>query len=366
MTGAEKAYQIAEERIERAKREGLRYLSLSSVGFTADGVDWNDEELLSHLATLPPTIADLTGLSRLDLDDTQVADTSNLAAMAAMRELHLFNTQVADISPLVAMTSMQTLRLDNTQIADISLLAAMTAMQRLFLKNKQLADLRQISDLASLIEDTKGLSLLARVQHFIDIPATHFDPDGLGRLSEIEDTEERTRETLAYLKSLTHWPPGEPTAPEPATDAIAFGPNDDGKVRITESALPADDPAQDALQQELLRAARELAAHLDGDNQFGALAQDASGFTALLSLPASQIAAKALWPLDVRLRNALTADQAADADGRLNEMLPPLARSALEGVVAIGAPWLQDHPGYQDLVEALMRLNWPRLRFQPV
>lgn len=268
------------------------------------------------------------------------------------------------------MTSMQTLRLDNTQIADISLLAAMTAMQRLFLENKQLADLRQISDLASLIEDTKGLSLLARGQHFIDIRATHFDPDGLGRLSEIEDNEERTRETLAYLKSLTHWPPGEPTAPEPATDAIAFGPNDDGKVRITESALPADDPAQDALQQELLRAARELAAHLDGDNQFGTLAQDASGYAALLSLPASQIAAKALWPLDVRLRNALAADQAADqaadAGGRLNEVLPPLVRSALEGVVAIGAPWLQDHPGYLDLVETLIRPNWRRLRFQPV
>ncbi len=101
MTDAEKAYQIAEQRIERAWAEGFKDLSIAPIGYESDGVEWKGEKALEHPATIPPSISILPDLTRLDLDYTQVADLTPLAGMEKMQTLRLYGTQV-DLCAFVA------------------------------------------------------------------------------------------------------------------------------------------------------------------------------------------------------------------------------------------------------------------------
>lgn len=116
ITDAEKAYQIAEQRIGRAKAEGLAYLCLAEDAVSDDLAKWEDEEALKHLATIPPSISSLTELKRLDLDNTQVTDLSPLAGMVAMQLLRLNSTQ-AELASLVASGAAR--EHDNRELSDI-------------------------------------------------------------------------------------------------------------------------------------------------------------------------------------------------------------------------------------------------------
>ncbi|MEL7463425.1 MAG: leucine-rich repeat domain-containing protein, partial [Pseudomonadota bacterium] len=119
MADADIAYRIAEERIAKARAEDLPFLNLSPEGRQAYGVAWEAEARLAALPALPPEIANLTALQRLDLRSTQVADIAPLASLSALHTLSLQNTQVADIAPLENLSALQALTLHNTQVADI-------------------------------------------------------------------------------------------------------------------------------------------------------------------------------------------------------------------------------------------------------
>ena len=150
MTDAEKAYQIAEQRIARAQAEGLAYLCLAKIPESDDQAKWDKEEALTHLATIPPSISSLTELKRLDLDGTQVTDLSPLAGLLRMQTLDLNSTQVTDLSPLAGMVEMQTLYLNSTQVTDITPLAGMVGMQVLNFDGTQVADISPLAGQGTL------------------------------------------------------------------------------------------------------------------------------------------------------------------------------------------------------------------------
>ncbi len=216
MGAAEDAYAAAVAEIERVRAAGRTELDFNELRFRA-------------LTRLPPEIAKFETLQRLDLDNTQVADITPLAGLTALQALGLGSTQVADITPLAGLTALQALGLDGTQVADITPLAGLTALQMLELENTPLADLRALRDLAELgATEQTGL-------WFRGIPALR-DPE-LARLSAIEDDQTRTRETLAYLRTLPPWPeplPWEGAAKEPPS-------RDDGP--IPEPVKPPRRPA---------------------------------------------------------------------------------------------------------------------------
>ena len=87
MTPEEKAYALAEDRIAEAKAGGHVYLNLSGYELvrTFEGETRAGDEALRNLTTLPPQIADLTTLRRLDLDGTQVADLDPIRGMNGMQ-----------------------------------------------------------------------------------------------------------------------------------------------------------------------------------------------------------------------------------------------------------------------------------------
>lgn len=101
MSDADTAYQIAEQRIARAKETGARVLALSP-HFAEDGKQSiNNAPELSALDRIPPAIADLTDLQALHLNSAQMEDISHLAGMTAMKRLSLDDTP-ADLQRLVA------------------------------------------------------------------------------------------------------------------------------------------------------------------------------------------------------------------------------------------------------------------------
>ena len=101
MSDADTAYQIAEQRIARAKETGARVLALSP-HFAEDGKQSiNNAPELSALDRIPPAIADPTDLQALYLNSAQMEDISHLAGMTAMKRLSLDDTP-ADLQRLVA------------------------------------------------------------------------------------------------------------------------------------------------------------------------------------------------------------------------------------------------------------------------
>ncbi len=249
MSAADDAYKAAQKLIAEAKTE----LDLSYDEFQA-------------LEILPPEIAELTGLTflnlrnlkisditplsrltalqRLNLDNTQVAELAPLSDLTALLTLNFNNTKVSELAPLSGLTALQDLRLDNTQVVELAPLSGLTALQTLYLGNTQVEDLRAIAELRSLVDGAERYS--HQGLHFANIPALRIDPDGLGRMSEIPDTKHRTPKTLGYLRTLTHWPPRKkpPPPPPPPPDRshifLSYSRHDAPRAAQLREALEAD------------------------------------------------------------------------------------------------------------------------------
>ncbi|MCA3454419.1 MAG: hypothetical protein INF45_08910, partial [Rhodobacter sp.] len=185
---------------------------------------------LTHTAVsdLAP-LATLTALQALWLDQTAVSDLAPLAALTTLGALTLNQTAVSDLAPLAGLTAMRTLTLNQTVVSDLAPLAALSELKHLALVGCQVADLRPIRGLAKL--GTNGPPGLI----FQDTPAIRADGT-LARLAGITDSEDRARETLAYLNTLPPWP--EPYTPSARPDGQPPQPVGQGVPEV-----PAPQPA---------------------------------------------------------------------------------------------------------------------------
>ena len=130
----QKAYAEAERRIAAAKASNATELDLQ----------------LRHLERLPQSIADITALRIVLLQNTKVADLAPLAAQTRLACLRLDGTPVVDIAPLAGLTELQILSLDGTKGVDFALLAGHTALQALSLGGTWVSDLAVLAGLTSL------------------------------------------------------------------------------------------------------------------------------------------------------------------------------------------------------------------------
>lgn len=102
----EAAFAWAQERIAVAKAEGSPELRLNSQEGRA-------------LDRLPDEIGDLTQLSILNVQNTQVSDLRALEELSGLQELSLINTPVSDLRALAGLSGLQVLNLRNTQVSDL-------------------------------------------------------------------------------------------------------------------------------------------------------------------------------------------------------------------------------------------------------
>lgn len=262
-TAAEKAYEAALREIERVKAEGGTELFLSGEGF-------------ADLNRIPPEVAGIVGLVILNLNGTKVSDLSPLRDLTELRTLWLNDTAVSDLSPLRYLTALDDLSLDWTAVSDLSPLRDLTALWDLSLNQTAVSDLSPLCDLTELasislyqtavndlsplrdltaleslsldetaVSDLRPIGILSfAAPHrwdglsFADTPATAHDPE-LHRLSQIEDYVQRTRETLAYLKTLPPWPAPLPWLPDASSHPAPRVPSRQGEPLPPAIPLPA-------------------------------------------------------------------------------------------------------------------------------
>ncbi|WP_284162852.1 leucine-rich repeat domain-containing protein [Frigidibacter sp. SD6-1] len=243
----------------------LEYLSLDRTGVTdlapiASLTALQDLSLDRTGVTDLAPIASLTALQTLSLDRTGVTDLAPIASLTALQTLSLDLTDVTDLAPLVSLTALRFLPLVGTGITDLSPIASLTELEHLSLDGTGVTDLRPIRDLEKLGSGPiRGL-------YYGDTPAVARDPE-LARLSEIRGAGERTKKTLAYLKTLPPWPDPLPweveaarteaPAPEPglplvvAGDRIAFATSEVGEAE-------AGDPVRATLFEALAERVADL------------------------------------------------------------------------------------------------------------
>ncbi len=348
MSEADKAYEAALKEIERARAAGEIGLSFDAMAFRT-------------LERIPPEVAGIDGLKRLDLDNTQVSDLVPLRELTGLKTLRLDRTQVSDLSPLFELTGLQWLYLKQTQVSNLAPLKALTKLQMLWLDQTQVHDLRPIRNLPALGERGSG------GLRFKDTPAASATPD-LARLSQIENDQERTLETQAYLRTLPPWPeplpwqtpqgarsdsPPAPPEPDPVPRLILTG---DMLLDLDHSrATPDDlsDPIKERLYRQLPDAARNLARF---GNHYVEVKDPAER---LIELTEADFRDADL--LDIHLQIAALSDlREADPDRRENERFDADCMTALNKVLRLGPPVTMGHPDV-DLFEK-RSLDYARTR----
>jgi hypothetical protein len=252
MTAAEDAYRAATAYIEEARKRGVRTLDLDQDEFRALEHLPDNIVKLTHVTTLDLSnlpisdISALRGFSQLQtlrLSRTQITDFTPLQSLTRLKGLDLSGTQITDITPLQELAGLRKLDLAYTQVTDITPLKNLSGLQTLFISGTQVNDLRPIADLRSLRDGAlQGL-------YFRETPAASASQE-LRRLTEIRNSQQRTRETQAYLKTLPPWPEPLPWEEGPPREA---GTSDDKPPSV-----PVETPAplRVLFDNDVLRPAR--------------------------------------------------------------------------------------------------------------
>ena len=170
----------------------------------AEREDWLDFFDWHALTTLPPQIATMWELRRLDLDNTRISDLSVLSDLTGLQQLYLNNTRISDISALSGLTGLLGLDLDNTRVVD----------------------LRPVLNMPKLKDDPFAFGLT-----FKNTPACDAIP-ALREVAEIVDAEERAAEVFRILEALPEdWVPfGDAFTQDPGGAQGYVG--DDGRIAL--------------------------------------------------------------------------------------------------------------------------------------
>ena len=120
------------------------YLSGNRIG---DLVEDEDE---GERRTDISSLASLTELTDLRLDNNQIRNVSPLATLTSLTELHLDGNEISDVSPLATLTNLTWLYLNDNRIGDVSPLAKLTDLTWLWLQGNQIGDVSPLQSLAGL------------------------------------------------------------------------------------------------------------------------------------------------------------------------------------------------------------------------
>lgn len=310
MTEAEKAFEAARKEILRVKEVGENNLEFYGRAHHA-------------LDRLPDEIGDLSRVTYIDLDQTQVTDLHPLRPLKQLTRLDLFNTPVSDIAPLADLKDLEKLDLSETEVED----------------------LRPLLDLPELGERAGGL-------WFSNIPALTHDPE-LARLSEIEDAAQRAKDTQAYLRTLPPYPEPLPwhtkktaaaAKPPETPDAQGLPELDlgnDWRIDVREGPATPED-VEDAMKATLWAQLPDALHALSRfGNRYPEIGQPAEAMLAMAGKPLSEDTD--ILNVHVQTR-ALQDLRDEDAKKRAVEQMDPDCRAALNTVLRLAPPITLGNP----------------------
>ncbi|WP_020559030.1 leucine-rich repeat domain-containing protein [Thiofilum flexile] len=102
------------------------------------------------IKTIPPEIAQLTKLLRLNVEKQSLSDLSPLHSLHQLQSLNCSGNQITDLSPLHSLHQLQSLHCHHNQITDLSPLHSLLQLQELDCGSNQITDLSPLHSLHQL------------------------------------------------------------------------------------------------------------------------------------------------------------------------------------------------------------------------
>ncbi|EHT9627567.1 InlB B-repeat-containing protein [Listeria monocytogenes] len=115
----------------------------------------------TEISDLSP-VKDLKRLSTLQVTGCGISDLSSLSNLTSLTSLYLESNNISDLSPLANLTGLTHLRLDGNEISDLSSLSRLVRLGFLDLTNNQISDvspLKNLSQLTNISIGNQSLSL---------------------------------------------------------------------------------------------------------------------------------------------------------------------------------------------------------------
>ncbi|QLE48115.1 hypothetical protein FD724_08260 [Nostoc sp. C057] len=203
----DKAYQKAEQRIEKARQEGAIELNLSNIELTEipeaiaslTGLQQLSLEN-NQLTELPEAIASLTGLQVLSLSSNKLTKLPEaIASLTGLQVLSLSSNKLTKLPEVIAsLTGLQQLSLSNNQLTQLpEAIASLTGLQQLSLENNQLTELSEA--IASL---TQLQTLNLSSNQLTQLPEAIASLTGLQQLNLSSNQLTQLPEAIASLTQL--------------------------------------------------------------------------------------------------------------------------------------------------------------------
>ena len=265
-------------------------------------------------------ISNMTLLKLLSLSGTNVSDLSPISKMNKLKTLSVNKTMISSIEPLSGMIEMEELNISKTKVSDLSPVLGMSDLNLLYLQSTDVVDLTPISNMKKLT--TGGGSGVA----FVHTPAAYGD-EILGEISLIRDNAESAEKLLEYLNRVI--PP-----PEDNSDVSEMEIGEDGVLK-SRSSTPNEvrDPDQEDMRKEVLRKVQSLISEIGLSNDGAKLSAAAVHYRDQVDQPLTNIKLGLLYSAFNTLRLAMEAEESAQVQGRLREILPPNMSAALSDLV---------------------------------
>ena len=148
----------------------------------------------------PITTSDMTLLTHLESNSSNIIDLTGLGHAINLTELSLWNTSISDISLLGGLTNLARLSLRGSSISEISSLSGLTNLTRLSLNGSSISDissLAELTNLASLSLDSNSISDITSLAVLTSLTSLSLNGNSISDISSLSG--------LTNLRSLSLW-----------------------------------------------------------------------------------------------------------------------------------------------------------------
>ena len=152
----------------------------------------------SQVSDLTP-LTGLTSLTRLILVQNDITDVSPLSRLTSLTHLDIYDNKISDISSLSGLTSLTILNINHNQISDISPVANLTKLTALGIEGNKIGDISPVSNLTELswlICSVTDISDLSPVSNLTSLKTLY---SSCNRISDISPLENLTALTALVL-----------------------------------------------------------------------------------------------------------------------------------------------------------------------
>ena len=139
-------------------------------------------------ASAPILHGNMTGLSRLIVDNASIKDLTGLELATNLISLSFVGNSVSDISPVAKLTNLTSLSFTNNSVSDISPVAKLTNLTSLSFANNSVSDISpvaKLTNLTSLWFRSNSVSDISPIAKLTDLTSLRFENNSASDISPV-------------------------------------------------------------------------------------------------------------------------------------------------------------------------------------